>query len=148
MIDIADFEAYSHKKIPILEQMGMQIAHYDGQQIDLSFPLAENVNDKGTGFAGSLGAAATYSAWALIHLLLREHDLDLNLAVVSSELEFKRAVTEDFVASTRLPATEKISEFLTKLKTKGKGSIVLESTIMQRNEVALSFKGTYVAFPK
>lgn len=148
MIDIEAFQTDSYKNIPILEKMGMQVVHYDGKQIDLFFPLAENINDKGTGFAGSLSTATTYSAWALIHLLLKEHGFDLDLAVVSSELEFKRAVTEDFMASSRLPCAEEITEFLTKLRTKGKGSIVLESTIKQGNGVALSFKGIYVAFPK
>ncbi|MCP5302917.1 MAG: YiiD C-terminal domain-containing protein [Pseudomonadales bacterium] len=54
--------------------MGMTVAEYDGNRLSLAFPLAPNINDKGTGFAGSLNAATTYCAWSLLHLFLKQKD--------------------------------------------------------------------------
>lgn len=145
---IPEFEEFTHSHVPILKEMGMGVKSYDGQQLSLAFPLANNVNDKGTGFAGSLNAATTYCAWGLIRLLMLEHGFDLNLAVVSSEAEYRKAVTGNFEAESHLPSAEQVDIFLTKLQQKGKGSLVLESVIKQDDEVAVYYKGTYVAFPK
>ena len=145
---LADFVESTYRQIPILSAMGMQVVEYDGHKLSLSFPLAPNVNDKGTGFAGSLNAATTYCAWALVHLLLEQKGMPFNLAVVSSETEYRKPVTQDFIAESSLPSKDQVQLFLEKLRTKGKASLALESRIMQGEEVALDYKGIYVAFPK
>lgn len=148
MSDLAEFIESTYRDIPILKAMGMQVAGYDGSRLELAFPLAQNINDKGTGFAGSLNAAATYCAWSLVHLLMREEGFNHNLAVVSSQVEYQRPVIDDFTVCAALPDADQVAVFLQKLKDKGKASITLEAHIYQGEEQALYYRGIYVAFPK
>ncbi|MCF7982004.1 MAG: thioesterase domain-containing protein [Pseudomonadales bacterium] len=148
MILLPDFVESTFRQIPLLKAMGMEVSRYDGKNLALSFPLALNVNDKGTGFAGSLNAATTYCAWSVLHLLLKQKGFDLNLAVVSSQSEYRLPVTADFIAESSLPSEETVAAFIAKLEEKGKAGLMLESRIKEGEEVAVYYQGTYVAFPK
>jgi len=145
---LPDFVESSYCQIPLLKAMGMTVAEYDGNRLSLAFPLAPNINDKGTGFAGALNAATTYCAWSLLYLFLKQKGFYLDLAVVSSQSEYRLPITADFKVESYLPTTDILKTFVAKLEQKGKGSLVLESRIKQGTEVAVYYQGTYVAFPK
>ncbi len=142
------FFALIESQIPLLKAMGMEYEHYDGQQLRLTFPLESNINDKGTGFAGSLTAATTFCAWAVVKLLLKQKDLDFDLAVVTSNSEYKVPVTDDFRVESQLPSTESVDTFLDKLRSKGKASLPVSAVIKQGEADAVIYQGTYVAFPR
>ncbi len=145
---INEFFEKAQQQIPLLKAMGMEVAEYDGAALSLVFPLDKNINDKGTGFAGSLNAATTFCAWALIKLLLQDRGMAFDLAVVSSNSEYKKPVTGDFSVKSRLPSKEDAEVFLEKLSTKGKASLAIKATIKQDGEEAVIYQGVYVAFPK
>ena len=56
---------------------------YSGHAITLSAPLAPNINDKGTAFAGSTAGLATLTGWCLITLWLREQGIAADVMIAS-----------------------------------------------------------------
>lgn len=145
---IGAFTEFTYREIPLLKAMGMQVSAYEGGQLIMNFPLLQNNNDKGTGFAGALSSAATYCAWAVLKLDMQARGFDHNLAVVSSEIAYHKAVKDDFSAHAQLPAPDEMQGFYDKLEAKGKASLRLSAQIRSSDELAVSYSGVYVAFPK
>ena len=80
----ADLENYIHQQIPISAAMGIRVTRADSRAVELSAPLAPNINHRETVFGGSAAAVATLAAWTLVLVRLRE-------ANVSGRLEIGRA---------------------------------------------------------
>ena len=51
--------------MPPVKAMGIELRGFSGDRLQLSAPLAANVNDKGNAFGGSLASAMTLAGWAL-----------------------------------------------------------------------------------
>ena len=131
------------EQIPLTGQIGLEITGYDGTTLIMEAPLAANINDKGTGFAGSIAALATLAGWALITLWLEERRGPVGVAVYRSEMRYRRPITGDFFARTCLPAKEELEKMLSDLDKKGRGRLELTVTVCQEASEAVDFKGTY-----
>ena len=55
-------EAYIHRQIPITAAMGVQVIEATADRVELSTPLAPNINHRETVFGGSAAAVATLTA--------------------------------------------------------------------------------------
>ena len=134
--------------IPITQKMGLRLVRYDHEGLVISAPLAENVNDKQTAFAGSLATVVTLSGWALITLLLQDAGIDANVVIARSEIDYKKPVTQDFQATCLKPDDTVIARFLGTLKKHGKARIALRATIATESGVAVELSGAYAALLK
>lgn len=132
-------------QIPLLNHMGLGQLTYDGKQLVLPAELAPNVNDKGTGFGGSLATLATISGWCLTTLLLKEQALDCDVMIRDCEMRYLAPVTGDFHAQVDTPSALELDSFLSRLKEKGRARLALDVFIIQDGVTALSMKGNYVA---
>jgi thioesterase domain-containing protein len=140
-----EFLEWLKTQIPLLNHMGLGQLTYDGKQLVLPAELAPNINDKGTGFGGSLATLATISGWCLTTLLLKEQALDCDVMIRDCEMRYLAPVTGDFHAQVDVPSTHEIDSFLSRLKDKGRARLALEVFIIQGDVKALSMKGNYVA---
>ena len=131
--------------IPLTRAMAISACDYDGQSLQLSAPLAANVNDKGTGFAGSLTALATLAGWSLTTLYARDLGEDVNVVAAESHVRYVKPVTTDFSASVDLPDTSLCQRFQERLQSRGKASLPLTIQIFQGAELALQLESVYVA---
>ena len=86
------------KSIVPAGSMGIEVTRQWKHGIELSAPLEKNLNDKGTGFAGSLSSILTLSGWALITRALNEAGIAADVLAVKSETEFTAPVMADFKA--------------------------------------------------
>lgn len=98
-----------HTQIPLTKLMKLSIDSYKDNKLFTKAPLNVNINDKGTGFAGSLLTTATISAWSVVYLLCEE--LNYNppiIAIVKNESTFNFPVTKDIYCVSYKPSSEQI----------------------------------------
>ncbi len=110
------------------QALGIEVSNHWKNGIELCAPLDKNLNDKGTGFAGSLSSILTLSGWALITRELQEVGISANVMVVTSETEFTAPVTGDFTATCET-TDAKIARVLQNLQNNGRSRMTLQSEI-------------------
>ncbi|WP_372742417.1 YiiD C-terminal domain-containing protein [Neptunomonas sp.] len=140
-----DFLQWLKTQIPLLNHMGLGDLEFDGCKLRLPAALAPNINDKGTGFGGSLATLATISGWCLTTLLLRDRSLDCDVMIRDCEMRYLAPVNGDFYAEVTLPGADQVDGFLARLKEKGRARLALEVSVIQQGTKALAMQGNYVA---
>lgn len=138
---LRETENFLHEKIPLTRAMEVRVASEDERQLTLTAPLAANHNHLGTAFGGSLAALAMLTGYALLWLELG--DRDAHIVISESSLKFRRPVRGELRATCRRPAG--LSAFRETFTAQGKARLELEIEIQAEGEVAVVFRGTYVA---
>jgi thioesterase domain-containing protein len=136
---------YLSTTIPLYSIMGIHVESYDLDSLVMTAPLAPNINDKGTGFGGSIYSLAVLAGWAFVALGLRNSGLANQVVIHKSEMKYMKPIQGDFSAESRVGEGESMNEFVNKVKTSGKGSLGVYTEIKEGNEVAAIFQGTYFA---
>lgn len=139
------FLNWLNEMIPMTRAMGITHCEFTGDCLSLSAPLAPNINDKGTGFAGATTALATLAGWSLITRYTQSLGLDCEAMVVESQVKYLRPVTQDFTAQAVLPNATVCESFLQQLNEKGRSRVLLEITIIEKDQAALVVNGSYLA---
>ena len=142
---IQALQATFDHEIPITREIGLRVAHYDGEQLALAAPLERNINHKSTAFAGSLNSVVTLAGWGMIWLLLKELGISATIVIQDSTNYYRRPVTRDFTAICSRPGTEQVEQFARMLREKGRARLELAATIHEQNVLVMSFQGRYVA---
>lgn len=132
--------------IPITKDLGITIAAYDDLCLTLKAPLAENSNHHATAFAGSLNAATTLAGWGLLWLILKEVRCEAQIVIQNSAVKYLRPVTSDFTVQCHKPEHAQITRMLNMLLRKGRARLELCAEIYEYGQMAVSFKGRYVAY--
>lgn len=132
-------------EIPITKYLGISVESYDNSCLVLKAPLANNLNHAGSAFAGSLSSLITLSGWGLFWLVLREYQLSAKIVIQDSECNYLLPVTSDFSACCYKPEPYLLEKLVHTLRRKGKARLELNAAIFQNQQLAVSFKGRYVA---
>ena len=138
-----EIEKLFHDRIPITRTMNVRVKLYDGQRLVLTAPLDANINHLGTAFGGSLNTLAVLSGYGMLWLELQ--DYDCHIVIRDSSISYERPVTGDLIATCDRPDNELIELFKKNYQQKGKAKIAITATIQSHGEVAVRFKGTFVA---
>lgn len=133
------------REIPFTRVLGLRVADYTGAELTLAAPLAPNVNDKGTAFAGSLNALMTLAGWGLMYLRLAHADQRCDIVIHKAESEFTRPVRSDFRAVARL-SEDDWTRCLKRLQSRGRGRILMALRLEAGGEIAATMNASYVAF--
>jgi len=142
---LTDLERILHAEIPVTRAMGVTLARYDEHGLALAAPLAPNLNHKKTAFGGSLNSLATLACWGLIQLLVHGRGPAITVVIQESSVQYLKPVMRDFEAVCPLlpePVTER---FLRALDRKGRARLVLDSEIRTDGDIAVRFRGQFVA---
>jgi len=131
-------------EIPISSVIGLAIDRYEGGCLALRVPLAKNINQQGTAFAGSLNATLTLAGWSLVWLILKEANIEASIVIQDSSIHYRQPVTTDFSACCCKPDASVLEKMFSALQKKGKARVALSAEICQGEEVAVSFHGRYV----
>src|SRR6185437_5175561 len=78
--------------IPLARAMQLRVPRYSGDELEMTAPLAPNINDKGCAFGGSMASLLTLAGWGLIELGLRTAGLDCDIYVGDSQLRYREPV--------------------------------------------------------
>jgi thioesterase domain-containing protein len=141
-----EIDVYLAHHVPLVRFMGIHLKCFDTQGLTLAAPLAPNINDKGTAFAGALAAIVTLSGWAVTYLTLRERHEKANLVIADSSIKYLRPVQEEIIAVCALPDEESVERFLATYQKRGKASWELEAIIQAGAATAVTFRGRYAAY--
>lgn len=148
LTDPDKFLAWLHQAIPLTSAMQIERLVYDGRHLELHAPLAPNVNDKGTGFGGSIAALATLAGWCLTTLYLREQGLDCDVVIADSHLSYTAPVKAALCARVVLPDAEQCQHLLDRLTQRGRGRLELHVDLISGDDVAMTLDGRYVAIQR
>ncbi|NUO73259.1 MAG: thioesterase [Frateuria sp.] len=116
-------------KIPLARAMDLRLHRYTQDSLDLSAPLAPNVNDKGCAFGGSLASLMTLAGWALVELKLQQRGEDCDVFVGESTVRYLEPVWSDFQAQAQLAADADWASFLDTLAARGKARVEVRCTV-------------------
>lgn len=132
------------RQIPMAGQMGLRITAWDGRNLRMDAPLGPNINDKGTGFAGSLATLATFAGWALATLLAENiAGGPCEAAVFESDMRYLSPVTGDFYAMVPVPDGDDMRVFQDRLRDRGRAKLTLAVSILQDGEEKVTYRGRY-----
>lgn len=145
---LRELEQTLHVEIPLSLAMGVRVVRADQNGLVLGAALAPNLNHKRTAFGGSLNSLATLACWGLIQLLVRDHGQAITVVIQESSAQFLKPVIHDFEAICPLPPAPVIERFLHTLERKGRARLALDSAIHTDGEVALRFRGRFVAYDR
>lgn len=139
--------------IPLAVAMQVRVTGFDGAQVELSAPLAPNLNDKGTGFAGSLATLATLAGWSLATLLAEQALfaagtvwVPCEAAVFRSNLEFLRPVREPLVAVAWLADDTVLAGLPARLAAGRRAKLAISARLGPAADPALQFSGHYAVW--
>jgi len=131
--------------IVLADAMKLKVTYYSGEELELSAPLASNINDKGTGFAGSIYSAMVLSGWGLVTQWLRENNINADVMIMSSETGYSAPTESTLEARAKVRVEDGLDLLLQSISEKGRGKIEVSSTLTSNNKICASFKGIYFA---
>jgi len=145
---LRELERTLHAEIPLTRAMGVRVVRADQNGLVIGAALAPNLNHKKTAFGGSLNSLATLACWGLIQLLVRDRGRAITVVIQESSVQFLKPVMRDFEAICPLPSDPVIERFLHILERKGRARLALDSAIHADGEIALRFRGQFVAYDR
>lgn len=135
--------------MPPVRAMQLRLEGYADGQLQLTAPLAVNVNDKGNAFGGSLASVLTLSGWALVSLRLRLAGHDAEVYVADSNLRYLAPVYEDLHAHAETAEDSNWDTFLATFRQRGKARIsIVARQPGADGRSAAELSGRFVAFAK
>lgn len=132
--------------IPLARAMQVRIMDFDGERIRLEAPLAPNINDKGTGFAGSLATLVTLSGWCLATLVGETDGIPCEVAVYRSELDFLRPVRELLRAEAWLDGSSVADKVQSRLRMSARAKLPVRARLGPEDDPAVLFSGNYAVW--
>lgn len=142
---VDQFLEHVKASIPLVNHMGLDRVTFENNEVCFHVSLAPNLNDKGTGFGGSISGLCTLAGWALTTLLLIEQDLERSAVVKTGTIDFFAPVTSDFIVRCFCPEEDGAAALIEKVRTKGRGRLPIVAEILQGDKVAVRYTGDYVA---
>ncbi len=144
-MNLKALEEKIHNEIPLTKFMQLNIYSLENNTLITKAPLSVNINDKGTGFAGSLSTLVTISAWSSCYLKVKELGYEKSMiAIIKSDTSYKAPITKDMVCKTIMPTSKEVENLKRKLEEKNSASIKIISQIIEDEKVCVEFKGIYV----
>jgi len=140
-----EIEHYLHRHIPLSAAMGVRVRTATPERVELTAPLAPNINHHETLFGGSGAAIATLSAWTLVNLKLRHAGVRARLVIQRNAMSFEEPIAGDFSALCECPEEQDWQRFLTMIERRGRGRITMRARLIYRERLAASFEGDFVA---
>lgn len=122
--------------------MQVQFDHFEAGKLIMSCPLAPNINDKGTGFAGSIASLANICGWTFTMLHARTVIAEPEAMIVEQTMQYKAPVTGDFTATCEAEVSE---DFYQRLKDGRSGKMNLTIKIESEGTVAAINQAFYLA---
>jgi thioesterase domain-containing protein len=132
-----------YREIPLTAAMQLALQSFDGQTLVFQVPLAPNINDKGTAFAGSITSLGCITGWSLLTLWSEPLFGACQCAVYDAQFHFSQPLKGDFTARVSLPD---MTPLIDSLRRKGKGKISLDIELADYHGVAARLHGRYAVW--
>ena len=117
----ATLEAHILGRIPLARAMQLAVPRYSGDELEMTAPLAPNINDKGCAFGGSMASLLTLAGWGLIELGLRAEGIDCDIYVGDSQLRYHEPVWGELRGVARFAEPGALARVIAALREQDKG---------------------------
>ena len=107
--------------IPLARAMQLAVSRYSGDELEMTAPLAPNINDKGCAFGGSMASLLTLAGWGLIELGLRAEGLDCDIYIGDSQLRYREPVWSELRGIARFAEAGALPRVIAAVREQGKG---------------------------
>ncbi|MCH8543086.1 MAG: thioesterase domain-containing protein [Alcanivorax sp.] len=145
MTDLETLAERVRAAIPLTRHLAFTLLDWHSGQLTLSAPLAPNVNDKGTFFAGSQAALLTLGGWALTTVEGERIAAQVDVVAADSSLQYIAPLHEDAILRVHA-AEEELSRFARRLKRRGRARLAVTAELLSpRGEIATRFTAHYLA---
>jgi thioesterase domain-containing protein len=141
-------EQFLHQQIPLSRAMGVSAIDVTAESVQLSAPLAPNLNHRATVFGGSASSVAILAAWSLLHVRLRDSFPSVSIVIQRQSMSYNRPIHGTFAARASLAQPAEWPRFLRLLTRRGKARISVASTLEYDGEQVAFFSGDFVAFDR
>ncbi len=141
LTDLESLRAYMTARIAPARTLGVRVEAVD--PVTISAPLEANLNDKGTGFAGSLFAVAALAGWALVTRWCAAERLDAEVVLQSSTARFLAPARADFRALAHEPPAAQREKLRRMLARSGRGRAEVAVDVKCHEALVMSFTGLY-----
>lgn len=138
-------ESHIRGTIPLADAMDLKVRRYTGDLLEMTAPLAPNVNDKGCVFGGSMASLLTLAGWGLIELGLRARRLECDIYVGDSHLRYREPVWSELRGAARFAETDALEKLQRALKTRGKGRVDVVCELAGEEGAAAVLTARFVA---
>ena len=112
------------EEIPISDAMGVDVVP-EGDGFVVEAPLGPNRNLQHTFFGGSLGALGLIAGWSWLRLALRDVQLEPDLVIQRSEMDFTAPATGRTRARPIPPDAESWDRFLRTLRRRRRARVAI-----------------------
>lgn len=136
------------EKVPVTQAMGIEVVDSSDKGATLNASINANINDKGVAFGGSLFSVAALCSWAVADRILKQHELDANIFIHTSQSKFSAPVVSDFSVFCPAPDDERLAAFIATFNRKGRARLTLVATIYEGDTLAFESVSDYVAVKK
>ncbi|MBU6416030.1 MAG: YiiD C-terminal domain-containing protein [Xanthomonadaceae bacterium] len=141
----ATLERQILEHIPLARAMQLAVPRYSGDELEMTAPLAPNVNDKGCAFGGSMASLLTLAGWGLIELGLRAQGLDCDIYVGDSTLRYREPVWGELHGIARFAEAGALSLIVASVREQGKGRADVVCEIAGEQGAAATLTARFVA---
>jgi len=138
-------QRYLHRVIPLSAAMGVQVQTASCRHVKLKAPLGPNLNHNETVFGGSAAALATLSAWTLLHLRMKEAQLEASLVIQRSRMEYEKPIPGDFEAICDFGDDRAWERFRETFTRRARARLTLAAHLEYGAARVASFEGDFVA---
>lgn len=145
--DLAAFQQWLGEAIPLVGHLGLNGMRWQGDTLVWELRIGPNLNDKGTGFGGSLAAQTTLIGWCWTTLWLRAQSRLQDVVVAKASQRFLAPVTGDYRLECTPRDADASDRLKTRLSTHGKGRIGLIQRLYTGDTLCLEAEGDYAVLP-
>lgn len=139
-----DLDGFLKEHLPLARAAGVNIDHYDGTCLQVSAPLALNINDKNTAFGGSLYNLCVIAAWGMTDLKAKELCLTGDIVVAKGEINYLKPLRSKLVAQAFSPDSAMLEKASHSYLTKGKAVFTISAQVLdEQQQVCVEFQGKY-----
>ncbi|HQX89337.1 MAG: YiiD C-terminal domain-containing protein [Moraxellaceae bacterium] len=132
-----------HQEVPLTAAMQLALQSFDDSTLVFRVPLLPNINDKGTGFAGSITSLGCITGWSLLTLWSEPLFGHCQCAVYDAQFHFSQPLKGDFTATVTLPD---MTHLMDSLRRKRKGKVSLDIEFADSHGVAARLHGRYAVW--
>lgn len=139
-----DLDAFLKEHLPLARAAGVEIDSYDGECLQVSAPLALNINDKKTAFGGSLYNLCVIAAWGMTDLKAKELKFTGDIVVAKGEITYLRPLRSRLIAQAFAPDKAMLEKAIHSYKTRGKAVFTVSAQMLdEQQQVCVEFQGKY-----
>lgn len=145
MTTTASLQQYLHDHIPLSKAMQISILSIEETSVQLSAPLAPNINHQDTVFGGSASAVAILAAWSLLYTRLESEKIHTRLVIQRNTMNYLLPIHNDFTARSFLHEPADWNRFIDILQRRGKSRITVSAELLYNGQTVGTFTGDFVA---